>query len=456
MQQDTKIRQYLKIICEQIRWKKAHPLVSKEIEDHIMDQKNALIDKGVDEETAADQAIKEMGDPILIGSAFDRTYRPKIAWSIIVLTGVALLLGLAIRMFISYEANMPQMLMRSIMGTFLGIGCMTLAYFLDFTALGRFPKTIYFGLIAVTIGAMMVSPVLHGQYFYAQFLLLLFPTAFAGIIYHMRTKGYMGIILSGIFFAIPVVIGLMIPSFSGLILYAITSLVLLTVAIEKGWFDVKKLYAMLLVYIPTLITSVIAIFTFLSSPYRLARVKSAFDPSLDPMGVGYISMITRDMIANAKIFGQGESGVTAGIPVSIVHTDFLLTYLIHRLGWISFVVVMAVIVALMFRSFMLCAKQKSVLGKLVSFSVLTTFTIQVVIYVASNLGFHIFSPLTLPLISYGQIATIINMILIGLMLSVFKSGHLVWDNASTSVSNKNKFIEIVDGKVIIDFNPKYK
>ena len=456
MKQCTNISEYLKTVCDQIRWKKAHDVISKEIENHIIDQKDAFMANGVEEEMATDQAIKEMGDPIVVGSELDRTYRPKIAWSIIVLTGIVLLLGFAIRIFVSYDTDMhmPWKLTNSVISTVLGISCMTLAYFLDFTTLGKYPKTIYFTLIVVIIGAMMVSPVINGRYFYAQFLLLLFPTAFAGIIYNMRTKGYIGIILSGIFFALLAFIGLMIPSFSGVILYSITCLILLTVAIAKGWFNVKKLHSLLLVYIPVIITSVIAIFTTLSSPYRLARVQSAFDPSLDSMGAGYIGMITRDMITNAKLFGQGELGVTAGIPVSIVHTDFLLTYLIHRLGWISFVVVMAVIVSLIVRSFMFCAKQKSVLGKLVSLSVLTTFTIQVVLYVASNLGFQLFSPLTLPLISYGGIATIINMTLIGIMLSVFKSGDLVCDNRETSILTKNKLIAFVDGKIIIDFNMK--
>lgn len=77
---------------------------------------------------------------------------------------------------------------------------------------------------------------------------------------------------------------------------------------------------------------------------------------------------------------------------------------------------------------------------------------QVIFYVLSNLGFQLLSPLTLPLISYSGTATVINMILIGIMLSVFKSGHLIYDNQTPSNLIKNKRIEIVDGKIIIDLN----
>ncbi len=40
------------------------------------------------------------------------------------------------------------------------------------------------------------------------------------------------------------------------------------------------------------------------------------------------------------------------------------------------------------------------------------------------------------------------------MLSVFKSGDIVRDNLVMSKEAKGKFIEIVDGKIIIDLNTR--
>jgi len=51
---------------------------------------------------------------------------------------------------------------------------------------------------------------------------------------------------------------------------------------------------------------------------------------------------------------------------------------------------------------------------------------EVVFYVISNLGFPIITS-TLPFISYSGMSIIINMTLIGIMLSVFKSGDIVRD-----------------------------
>ncbi|AOT68977.1 FtsW/RodA/SpoVE family cell cycle protein [Geosporobacter ferrireducens] len=455
MKQSSKISEYLKAVCEQIRWKKAHEVISKEIEDHIIDQKNAFVVNGLDEETATERAIAEMGDPILVGSEFDRTHRPKIEWSIIILTGITLLMGLAIRIFISYDFDMQWILNKSIISIILGIGCMIIVYFLDFTTIGKYPRAFYFSILAITIGIMIVSPAVNGRYQHVEFILLLFPTAFAGIIYSMRSKGYLGIILSGGYVVVPIFIGRLIPSLSSAILYSVACLILITLAILKGWFYVNKLKAMLLVYIPTVIIAMTNIYIYISKPYRLNRLRHAFNPSLDPMGGGYLGAIIKDIIKGAKFFDQGEltysNGVKAVLPQ--IHTNSLLTYLIHEFGWISFIIIMTVILTLIIRFLRLCSKQKSVLGKLVSTSVLITFTIQVVLYVVFNLGFPLYSPLTLPLISYDTTGTIINMILIGIMLSVFKSGYLVRDNTIT-MRRKNNLFEVNDGKIIINLKSK--
>jgi len=451
LKQSNKIGDYLNIVCEQIRWKKAHTAISKEIEDHINDQIDAFMTNGLDREEATDRAIKEMGDPVLIGSELDHTYKPKMEWSILILTCIALFVGLAIRVFFTYDSDISFMITKSIISTIIGIGCMFIAYILDFTIIGKYPKTLFFGLVAVTIVIITtISPVVNGKYFYVQFLLLLFPTFFAGIIYSMRNKGYLGIILSYIIMSIPAFIGSMSSNFSSTFLYFLSCIILLTIAGIKGWFNTKRIYALFVIYIPTIIISILVLLSdILGNSYRVKRLMSFIDPSLDPMGSGYIGTVTRNIIINSKFIGKGSTdfSTTWMLPMN---TDYLITYLIHRLGWISFIFLMTILLVFIIRSYILCSRQKSILGKLVSTSVLITFTMQVVVYVASNLGFQILSQQTLPLISYGGTATITNMILIGIMLSVFKTSDLVSDSQMKALSNEHKFLEFTEGKIIIN------
>lgn len=137
LEQSIKISEYVKIVCEQIRWKKAHSIISDEIENHIVDQRNEFISQGLDEELATDKAILEMGDPIIVGSELDSTYRPKIEWSVIAITGIMLLLGIGIRYFVTPDYQMQYKLIDSIVSTIIGMIFMAFAYFLDFSIIGK-------------------------------------------------------------------------------------------------------------------------------------------------------------------------------------------------------------------------------------------------------------------------------------------------------------------------------
>lgn len=427
MQHSAKLNKFLESICEQIRWKKAHTIVSEEIRNHVIDQKNAFVDKGLDEESAMEKAIEEMGDPVLIGTELDRTHRPKMEWNIFLLTGIMIILGFGIRYIASFEPGTPFMLERSLVTTLIGIACMIGAYFIDFTFIGRYPKSIFTVLTVLSILSILLSPVIKGKHFYVQFILIVFPTIMAGIIYNMRSKGYLGIILSGVFFIIPVFIGLRIPSMSVVALISLCFLILITMAIIQGWFNVNKLYGMLHVYIPTLAIVITGFIKLMFYSYNRERLLYIINPSKDPLGWGYISTKMRDMLAGAKFIGKGGLGSNSYM-IPTINTDYILTYLIHRLGWLSFIVVMGIISFFIIRSFKLCYKQKSILGKLVSMAVLVTFTMEVAFYTITNLGLPIMGSLTLPFISYSGMSTIVNMTLIGIMLSVFKSGDIVKDS----------------------------
>jgi len=91
----SKITEYLEVVCRQIRWKKAQASVLEEIENHIIDQKNAFISDGLNEEEATDKAIAEMGDPIVVGEQLDRVHRPGLIGMSIGILLVLVILGTA-------------------------------------------------------------------------------------------------------------------------------------------------------------------------------------------------------------------------------------------------------------------------------------------------------------------------------------------------------------------------
>ena len=450
MQQHIKIKLYLETVCSQIRCKKIHSEICEEIENHIDDQKEAFKAQGIEEETAIIKAIEQMGDPVIVGTELDRTHRPKPEWSIIALTFLLLFAGNFIRLFTSpYLESFYRQLIFTVVGT----GLMVLCYYLDFTFIGKYSKSIFLLLVMLTILIIVISRPINGRYVNATYLLLLFPTAFAGIAYSMRSKGYWGIICCGFFIIMAFVISLIVPSITTSILLTLSCLLILTITIFKNWFGVKKLYAMLLVYLPVIAVPVLLI--EFGGDYLHKRVELAFSPSLDPMGAGYIGNITRQLLSGAKFSGSGTipeslSGMSR-LPISPgISNDFLLTYTIHRLGWLAFIIVAVLLIIFIIRAFILCTKQKSILALLVSTAVTTTITMQTLFYVVANLGFQLFSPLSLPLISQSGSYLLINMCLVGILLSVFSTGHFIKDKGDSRKASTNSFMKFEDGKLIID------
>ena len=94
MEQPSKITEYLEAVRQQIRWKKAQSPVLEEIKNHIVDQKNAFVIDGFNEEEATDKAIAEMGDPIIVGEQLDRAHRPRLIDIGTIILGMFLVLGI--------------------------------------------------------------------------------------------------------------------------------------------------------------------------------------------------------------------------------------------------------------------------------------------------------------------------------------------------------------------------
>ena len=76
-------RDYLELMTGQIRCKKMCPVIAKEVEDHIEDQKQAFMAEGMKEEEAEKAAVEEMGDPVEVGVEMDQIHRPKMPWKVI-------------------------------------------------------------------------------------------------------------------------------------------------------------------------------------------------------------------------------------------------------------------------------------------------------------------------------------------------------------------------------------
>lgn len=446
---------YVETVCQQIRWKKAHAFVGEEIANHITDQKNAFIKQGMDENTAEELSVLEMGDPVAVGTQLDRTHRPKPQWGMVLLVLGILVLNILIRLILIEQINnstfgniaigsLPNM----ILSLFMGLGFMTIAYFLDFTILAKFPRLLFGGLICVTLLLMFLSPVTRGVPIYAPYVLFVFPTVYAGILYKMRAKRYFGIFLCGIFLAIPAVLGLLIPSFTSAIVFSLAGLALLLIAVCKEWFGITKRMGLLIIAVTIVFVLTVVAVYIMASNYRIYRISNMVYPYENPSAQGYVGNMVCSIVSNASLIGSSSTDFVRLLPY--VETEFFLTYIIGMYGWLAFIFVIGLLSTFISWGFILCKRQKSVLGQLVASSVLLVFSAQVILCVLTNVGLIVL-PTALPLFSYGNSFSSIQLFLVGLLLSVFRTGHVVCDKNKVNSTTAKKFMTWKDGALTLKF-----
>lgn len=461
---------YAEKVCEQIRWKKAHPAVAQEIEDHLTDQKNAYLAAGDSESIAEEKALLQMGDPVSVGAALDQTHKPAPQWGIIGLVLLLFVLGGIIQVLLlkTIPAGNDALATRSAQVLFiflpLSLAAFVGMYFLDFSFFGKHPYVLPLGLLMVDLAAHLFGVFYGGKRWLilGSFALsplalsLLFPLAFCGLFYRLRSQGRRGYLISGVLAAVFCLFLSYCHTFSGVLTFVFSAGILMLIAAKKEWFGKKNQTILLLLFLLVVVCLIVLLMFYAPFRYQFAfRARTIFLPNSDVAGDGYVPAQLRAAISHSVFLGKGKdivgiSPILIEIP-GMLRSDYLLTYLTYHYGWAvsgGLVLLLAVFLALGFRKAM---KQKSIFGQMVSLTILCTFTAEILLYIPANLGIWLIAPIALPFLSYGATALLINMALAGVLLSVFRTGEVYRDTAPHPIFSDSKFIQWADGKLTISF-----
>ncbi len=462
---------FLDTVCEQIRFQKAHDFVKKELQDHITDQAAAFMEQGIEKETALQKAVAEMGDPVLVGTELDRIHRPKLEWRILIFIGLLLFAHFLIQYIFFKEVFYTAPLWKNGIFLLFSVGVMLFFYYLDFTILAKHIKLIYIGYVIVlflcyrftwTSGYFLsmdlnetFSGVMGGFtdiYFIISgtfdsdfpiklpVFLYFFPVIFVGLLYHCRGKSYKSLLLcSCSFFPLLFFFFGFLLFKAPVIIIGIVSIMATFISIHKNWFSVKKFYAVCLVCIITLF------YIFLL--YYLDKV--GYDSTI--RFYDYMNYIQTILKSNLKASCLLEKGKDIFIPQyygnSIINAfDFLKewaeyfpAYLLHYGGWLVLLPILAIYFFFMGKCFFFIKKQKSQLGFLTATVILLLFFGISIWNIAANTGFFIIiNPLGIPFFSTSDSINIVFFALIGILLSVFRTGSITTDACIKIEKKKRK------------------
>lgn len=419
------IQEYLQIVEDQIRWKRARPVVTQELERHLEDQRDAFEAEGSAPEEAERLAVEEMGDPVAVGAELDRIHRPRPSWGIFAPVLLSLAVWLGFRVFQHWDLGYYQLLDYYAPrwgGTVaLALGVMALLYFLDYTLLGKRPLLAAVLVTAAVYGRSLLEitlPYFSYTHSVGDYLPLLLPLAMALSIYALREKGTPGLAACCILGLAAVLPWIELGWFHMLWPSLLCNTALLVLAVKSGWFGGKK-RNWLLVW-----------------GYALAML-GAILLAAAMLTVGHRAWwYSREIVSSARLVGVAVA--PAGWPegtdwhenlrfmLRFADYEDMLLAILANFGWLAFWAVQAPAAALLAVGWRRCRQQTAVLGRLLSAAVLLTLAWQASAYVLQTLtGLFVLTPFPYPLISDGGTALVIDCALLGLLLSVFRNGSVV-------------------------------
>lgn len=437
------ISRFLDDVCKQIRYKNTHEHVSEELQYHIGELTDKYIENEMDENEAVKKAVKQMGDPIDIGKKLDKIHRPKTEWSIISLIGVMISIGGIALFSIASDGFLMMGLhqfIRYAIYILLGIGICVFFYFFDYTKLEKYSLHIFIGAIIFLFVGTKFGLKLNGisyikmgslSFAVAPIALPLFFISFSGLANKWATGNIRHIFKLFGLAAIAAFSCLIQPSFSVFMLLSAGFLVIITITIMGKTFKGNRKKFLLSIY-GFLTTSFLLILlnVIWRKPHIKARLLTFLNPGLDPDGAGYINVVLAKLLSTAKLLGKNnnlylnfEGAKTLALPEA--STDFIFTYIISAFGWIAGIIIVLIITSVVVRMFLATRRINHQYGRCLAGSIITTFTIQALANILMNLGLFPITGFSLPLVSYGGTNFIMNMVLIGLLLGIYRRKDLV-------------------------------
>ena len=177
-------------------------------------------------------------------------------------------------------------------------------------------------------------------------------------------------------------------------------------------------------YIAVSVAALIPAFYFLvmSVPYRRARVMAFLDPWSDPAQKGF--QVIQSMLSfhtgglTGAGLGQGQ-GKLFFLPEA--HTDFTLAVFGEEMGFIGFVVLMALYGFVVFRGIQISMRTEDPFRRALAVGLSLTFGLNVFINSGVVMGMLPTKGLTLPFLSYGGSSLVALCFLFGILLNIENS-----------------------------------
>lgn len=168
------------------------------------------------------------------------------------------------------------------------------------------------------------------------------------------------------------------------------------------------------------VASLPLIYKYVLSEYQQQRIQVFFNPDLEPLGRGYNVIQSKIAVGSGQLWGkgylQGTQNQMGYLPTK--YTDFIFSVISEELGFIGAIIIVGALFLLIYKCFKTAQKADNAFGRYICVGVGAMMLFHVFENVGMCIGLMPVTGIPLPLISYGGTSLVVNMIAVGLVLSV--------------------------------------
>jgi cell division protein FtsW len=173
--------------------------------------------------------------------------------------------------------------------------------------------------------------------------------------------------------------------------------------------------------VPALIGVPAAVFLVLHSAYRMRRIAAFLDPWKDPDGTSFQIVHSMMAFGTGGLLGQGlGEGKQKLYYLPEPHTDFIFSTAGEEFGFLGCMVLLFLFMLLCWRGLMIALKNKDSFLKLGSVGMTLMLGLQVLVNLFVVLGLAPTKGTTLPFLSSGGSALLVDLAVVGLLLNFSK------------------------------------
>jgi cell division protein FtsW len=155
------------------------------------------------------------------------------------------------------------------------------------------------------------------------------------------------------------------------------------------------------------------------SQYRMRRIASWLDPTVDPAGIGYQALHGKYAMGTGGWFGVGLGASREKLPGALpeAHTDFIFAIIGEELGLFGTVTVLLLFAAIGYAGFRVALRAEDCFVRLAAGAGTTWILVQALVNIGAVVGLLPITGIPLPLVSYGGSALLPTMIALGMLMS---------------------------------------